>query len=141
MSPGAFKTVVDIDLIGSFNTLKATLPYLEASAQKYPATGDASKSDICSKSFGAVNLLTKVGFSTVVRYGRQNHLRQRHVTLSRHSPARSWLLCKSWRRYSLINRQHRIWSKRSNIKRYRSWSHCKYRRHAKARPQRQGEAG
>ncbi len=45
MSPRAFKAVIDIDLIGSFNTLKATLPYLEESAKKYPATGGASKFD------------------------------------------------------------------------------------------------
>ena len=43
MSPRAFKAVIDIDLIGSFNTLKATLPYLEESARRYPATGNASK--------------------------------------------------------------------------------------------------
>ena len=42
MSPRAFKSVIDIDLIGSFNTLKAVLPYLEESAAKYPATGAAS---------------------------------------------------------------------------------------------------
>lgn len=45
MSPRAFKSVIDIDLIGSFNTLKATLPYLEESAKKYPASGNASKFD------------------------------------------------------------------------------------------------
>ena len=44
MSPRAFKSVIDIDLIGSFNTLKATLPYLEESAAKYPATSGASGS-------------------------------------------------------------------------------------------------
>ena len=45
MSPRAFKSVIDIDLVGSFNTLKATLPYLEESAKKHPASGNASKFD------------------------------------------------------------------------------------------------
>ncbi len=39
LSANAFKTVVDIDTIGSFNTLKATLPHLIISASKNPNTG------------------------------------------------------------------------------------------------------
>ncbi|KAL2120380.1 hypothetical protein VTJ04DRAFT_4406 [Mycothermus thermophilus] len=34
LSPNAFKTVIDIDTLGTFNTLKATIPHLVASAQK-----------------------------------------------------------------------------------------------------------
>lgn len=36
MSPNAFKAVIDIDVLGTFNTLKATLPYLVESAKKNP---------------------------------------------------------------------------------------------------------
>ncbi|TVY57630.1 Peroxisomal 2,4-dienoyl-CoA reductase SPS19 [Lachnellula cervina] len=36
LSPNAFKTVIDIDTIGSYNTLKATIPHLVASAKKHP---------------------------------------------------------------------------------------------------------
>ncbi|KAG9237093.1 putative peroxisomal 2,4-dienoyl-CoA reductase SPS19 [Amylocarpus encephaloides] len=39
LSSNAFKTVMDIDTIGSFNTLKATLPHLLASVKKSPNTG------------------------------------------------------------------------------------------------------
>lgn len=36
LSPNAFKSVMDIDVLGSYNTLKSTLPYLLASAKKQP---------------------------------------------------------------------------------------------------------
>lgn len=36
LSPNAFKTVIDIDTIGTFNTVKATMPYLIESARKNP---------------------------------------------------------------------------------------------------------
>jgi len=39
LSANAFRTVIEIDTIGSFNTLKATLPYLVESAKKNPNTG------------------------------------------------------------------------------------------------------
>jgi len=39
LSANAFKTVIDIDTIGSFNTLKATMPQLLISAKKNPNTG------------------------------------------------------------------------------------------------------
>ncbi|KAL9124169.1 MAG: hypothetical protein Q9217_006477 [Psora testacea] len=38
LSPNAMKSVIDIDVLGSYNTLKATLPHLLTSAQK-PSTG------------------------------------------------------------------------------------------------------
>ncbi|RDW78189.1 NAD(P)-binding protein-24 [Coleophoma crateriformis] len=40
LSANAFKTVIDIDLLGAFNTLKATLPHLIASAEKNPNKAD-----------------------------------------------------------------------------------------------------
>jgi peroxisomal 2,4-dienoyl-CoA reductase len=39
LSANAFKTVMDIDAIGSYNTAKACLPYLVESAKKYKNTG------------------------------------------------------------------------------------------------------
>jgi len=39
LSANAFKAVMEIDLLGSFNTLKATLPHLLISASKNPNTG------------------------------------------------------------------------------------------------------
>ncbi|KAK6376122.1 peroxisomal 2 4-dienoyl-CoA reductase sps19 [Exophiala oligosperma] len=42
ISYNAFKSVIDIDLIGSWNTLKATLPELTKSAQKYKSDGKQS---------------------------------------------------------------------------------------------------
>jgi len=39
LSANAFKTVIDIDVLGSFNCLKATLPQLVISAAKHPNTG------------------------------------------------------------------------------------------------------
>ncbi|KAL8753655.1 MAG: hypothetical protein Q9199_004902 [Rusavskia elegans] len=39
ISPNAFKSVIDIDVLGSYNTLKATLPALVASAQKHKSDG------------------------------------------------------------------------------------------------------
>lgn len=34
LSPNGFKSVIDIDVIGSYNTLKATIPHLLDSAAK-----------------------------------------------------------------------------------------------------------
>ena len=39
LSANAFKTVIDIDLLGSYNTLKATLPYLRESAARHRTDG------------------------------------------------------------------------------------------------------
>ncbi|KAL8824253.1 MAG: hypothetical protein Q9170_008217 [Blastenia crenularia] len=39
LSANAFKSVIDIDVLGSYNTLKATLPALVASAKKYSSDG------------------------------------------------------------------------------------------------------
>ena len=35
LSPNAFKSVIDIDVLGSYNTVKACMPHLEASAKKH----------------------------------------------------------------------------------------------------------
>ncbi|KAK3058655.1 peroxisomal 2 4-dienoyl-CoA reductase sps19 [Extremus antarcticus] len=42
LSANAFKTVMDIDAMGSFNTAKACLPHLVESAKKHTNTGGAS---------------------------------------------------------------------------------------------------
>jgi peroxisomal 2,4-dienoyl-CoA reductase len=39
LSANAFKTVIDIDLLGSFNCIKATMPYLLESAKKHKVDG------------------------------------------------------------------------------------------------------
>lgn len=39
LSPNALKSVMDIDVLGSYNTVKATLPYLIASAAKHKTDG------------------------------------------------------------------------------------------------------
>ena len=39
ISANAMKSVIDIDVLGSWNTVKATLPYLIESAKKYPTDG------------------------------------------------------------------------------------------------------
>ncbi|KAF2015528.1 peroxisomal 2,4-dienoyl-CoA reductase-like protein SPS19 [Aaosphaeria arxii CBS 175.79] len=39
ISPNALKSVIDIDVLGSYNTVKATLPYLEKSAAKHRTDG------------------------------------------------------------------------------------------------------
>jgi len=39
ISANAMKSVIDIDVLGSWNTIKATLPYLIESAKKYPTNG------------------------------------------------------------------------------------------------------
>jgi peroxisomal 2,4-dienoyl-CoA reductase len=39
ISPNAMKSVIDIDVLGSYNTVKATLPYLVESAQKHRTDG------------------------------------------------------------------------------------------------------
>lgn len=41
LSANAFKSVMDIDVLGSYNTAKATLPYLLESAKKSPNTSSA----------------------------------------------------------------------------------------------------
>lgn len=39
ISPNALKSVIDIDVLGSYNTVKATLPYLKESAAKHKTDG------------------------------------------------------------------------------------------------------
>lgn len=39
ISPNAMKSVIDIDVLGSYNTVKATLPYLRESASKHKQDG------------------------------------------------------------------------------------------------------
>lgn len=39
LSTNAFKAVMDIDVLGSYNTVKATLPYLVESAAKHKTDG------------------------------------------------------------------------------------------------------
>ncbi|KAI9845710.1 MAG: hypothetical protein M1837_004543 [Sclerophora amabilis] len=46
LSSNAFKSVMDIDVLGSYNTLKATLPHLYDSAAKHRTDGISGKSDI-----------------------------------------------------------------------------------------------
>lgn len=43
LSPNAMKSVIDIDVLGSYNTLKATLPYLLESAAKHRTDGRTRK--------------------------------------------------------------------------------------------------
>ena len=43
LSTNAFKTVMDIDVMGSYNTVKATLPYLVESATKHRTDGITRK--------------------------------------------------------------------------------------------------
>ncbi|RAK74316.1 oxidoreductase [Aspergillus fijiensis CBS 313.89] len=43
LSANAFKSVIDIDVLGSYNTLKATLPYLVESAKKHSINSDTLK--------------------------------------------------------------------------------------------------
>ncbi|EXJ61411.1 uncharacterized protein A1O5_11726 [Cladophialophora psammophila CBS 110553] len=40
LSTNAFKSVIDIDLMGSWNTVKTTVPHLLDSVAKYPGAGD-----------------------------------------------------------------------------------------------------
>ena len=39
LSANAFKSVIDIDVLGSYNTLKATIPHLVKSAEKHKSDG------------------------------------------------------------------------------------------------------
>ncbi len=43
LSSNAFKSVMDIDVLGSYNTLKATLPSLLESASKHKSGGRKGK--------------------------------------------------------------------------------------------------
>lgn len=45
LSPNAFKSVMDIDVLGSYNTAKATLPYLLESVKKYKNNGKSTGSE------------------------------------------------------------------------------------------------
>ncbi|CAK4032279.1 Hypothetical predicted protein [Lecanosticta acicola] len=43
LSPNAFRTVIEIDTLGSYHTAKAVLPYLVESAKKYPNLSKPNK--------------------------------------------------------------------------------------------------
>lgn len=44
LSVNAFKSVMDIDVLGSYNTLKATLPYLIESGKKHRVDSERKSS-------------------------------------------------------------------------------------------------
>lgn len=46
LSPNAFKSVMDIDVLGSYNTVKATLPYLQKSAITHKTDGKTRKKEL-----------------------------------------------------------------------------------------------
>lgn len=46
LSVNAFKSVMDIDVLGSYNTLKATLPYLTESGQKHRMDSKSRRSTL-----------------------------------------------------------------------------------------------
>jgi NAD(P)-dependent dehydrogenase (short-subunit alcohol dehydrogenase family) len=43
LSSNAFRTVMEIDVLGSYNTLKATLPYLRESAKLHKLDGKTGR--------------------------------------------------------------------------------------------------
>lgn len=47
LSTNAFKSVIDIDVLGSYNTLKATLPYLIESGKKHKMDSKSRTSSLC----------------------------------------------------------------------------------------------
>lgn len=49
ISSNAFKSVIDIDILGSYNTLKATLPSLIESASKHKSDGKIGESPVSSE--------------------------------------------------------------------------------------------
>ena len=48
LSANAFKSVIDIDVLGSYNTVKATLPYLLKSAAAHKTDGKNRKPTVTS---------------------------------------------------------------------------------------------
>jgi 2,4-dienoyl-CoA reductase [(3E)-enoyl-CoA-producing], peroxisomal len=53
LSVNAFKSVMDIDVLGSYNTLKATLPYLIESGKKHRVDSErkSSSGNYCTALF------------------------------------------------------------------------------------------
>ena len=82
LSANAFKSVIDIDVLGSYNTLKATLPYLVESAQKHRVDSNTRKPNRFCLRFNSRHYLLKHASQTLPgRYRGPNHLRQRHHPL------------------------------------------------------------
>jgi peroxisomal 2,4-dienoyl-CoA reductase len=50
LSPNAFKSVIDIDVLGSYKTAKVTLPYVVASAAQHKTDGQKCKAASVSPS-------------------------------------------------------------------------------------------
>lgn len=50
LSPNAFKSVIDIDVLGSYKTAKVTLPYVVASAAQHRTGGQKCKAASVSPS-------------------------------------------------------------------------------------------
>lgn len=77
LSANAFKSVIDIDVLGSYNTLKATLPYLVESAKKHRINPDTRMPPFhlaCAYTNNISETLSR-------RHRRPNHLHQRHDSL------------------------------------------------------------
>lgn len=79
LSTNAFKSVMDIDVLGSYNTVKATLPHLLESAAKYRTDGKASQSRVSFGYLHRKSILTNP--SSCLGYRREDYLRQRYDSL------------------------------------------------------------
>lgn len=102
ISANAFKSVIDIDLIGSYNTVKATLPYLIESAAKHKTDGKTGE----LLSVPVLRKILTIVDSTCERNRRQNNLRLCNPPLRRHAYANARFRCQGRYRLSICQLVH-----------------------------------
>lgn len=145
LSSNAFKSVIDIDVLGSYNTVKATLPHLHASVAKNrnnnktgtsytPLYTDAITQPPLkpNKPFTIPSTRQHAHPFTHHRFPlphRPSNLRLRNPPLHRHPPPNTRNSRQSRRRRPLHVRSHRSRSLRPNLQRHRPRPHRQHRRY------------
>ena len=127
LSVNAFRSVVEIDLLGSFNTVKATLPQLVRSAAKHKLRCKQGELLGSSSLTGSDPADCSTSFKS--RHWRAYRLCQRNTAIYRHAVANARMCRKSWSRRLGRKLGHRNRSSWNDIQQHRPWPYCGHGRY------------
>jgi len=127
LSANAFKSVIDIDVLGSYNTLKATLPYLVESAKKHRIDPNTRTSPTPSQYASVLtkqqsNLLPPAQAAESSSSARRSTTEQCPSRRTSPSPKQALMLCRTALLLSLVHWVLlRISLLRDLLRRLRAW--------------------
>lgn len=129
LSPNAFKSVIDIDVLGSYNTLKAVLPDLIRSAKANVNDGKSCKSKspisiLFRSAFVSVSIVLPPTLIDCSKHGnrRPYNLRQRYLALYwKYTLADARLRRQIGCRFFVCGYRHRTRTQRSDVECNCAW--------------------